>query len=55
MFEVSINTAKAKGVILSDQVRTIDWKARKVKYIGEAPRETVTEVCYKLELLIKGE
>ena len=42
-------------MILSDQVRTIDWKARKVKYIGEAAHETVADVCYKLELLIKGE
>ncbi|KKW01735.1 MAG: transcriptional modulator of MazE/toxin MazF [Parcubacteria group bacterium GW2011_GWA1_49_11] len=55
MFEVLINTAKARGVALSDQIRTIDWKARKVKYIGKAPHETVAEVCYKLGLLIKGE
>ena len=55
IFEVSINTAKAKGVVLSDQVRTIDWEARKVKYVGEAPHDVVTEVCYKIELLIKGE
>lgn len=53
-FEVLINTQKIKGAILTDQVRTIDWTIRKVKYVDEAPHEIVTDTCAKLELLIKG-
>lgn len=54
-FEVIINTPKVRGAVLVDQVRTIDWTARKVKYVGEASHEILQDVCYKLELLIKGE
>ena len=53
--EVKIDTIKVKGVVLPHQIRTIDWQARSVKYIGDAAHNTVQDVCYELELLIKGE
>src|SRR3989344_5412867 len=43
------------GPDVGHQIRTIDWQARSVKYIGDAAHNTVQDVCYELELLIKGE
>ena len=31
-FEVNVKTKDISGVILTDQIRNIDWKERKIKY-----------------------
>ena len=49
---VTIIDGKVKGSILVDQVRTIDWVARRVKYVGECPAEVLLEVSEKLSVLI---
>ena len=51
-FEVSIDEKKVEGVVLVDQVRTLDWTQRKVKFIQKAPVQTVIKVAEKLTLLI---
>lgn len=51
-FEVLVDTSKVKGVILVDQIRTVDLYARRVKYAGECPREVLYEVTAKLGVLI---
>lgn len=52
-FEVEIPTGlKVTGVILSDQVRTIDWIARNVKIVDNAPLDCVAEVQKKLSILL---
>jgi Growth inhibitor len=43
---------KVTGVILSDQVRTIDWNARKVKIVDHIPPECIAEVQEKISKLI---
>ena len=40
------------GVILTFQVKTIDWHSRGVKYIESLPLETMEEVAAKLHALI---
>ena len=40
------------GVILTFQVKTIDWYERGVKYIESLPLETMAEVTAKLHALI---
>ena len=40
------------GVILSDQVKSLDWKERQAKYIVTASKEVLDEVLEKLNLLI---
>ncbi len=40
------------GVILSDQVKSLDWQARNAKYLCKLPRNVVNEVLQKLVLLI---
>lgn len=39
------------GVILADQVRSLDWRARQAIYCSELPTDTVHEVLNKLGTL----
>ena len=40
------------GVVISDQVRSLDWKARKAEFICRLPKDTMDEVIGKLTVLI---
>lgn len=40
------------GVVLSDQVKNLDWRARNAELICPLPNETVTEVLSKLSKLL---
>lgn len=52
-FEVRIPAELAvSGVILADQVKSLDWRIRKVERIGSLPVETVREVLGKLGALL---
>lgn len=54
-FEAVIKDKNITGVVLSDHVRSIDWKARKVTFIAKAKPKTIQEVVRKLTLLIGSE
>jgi mRNA interferase MazF len=52
-FEVLVPQGlKAKGVILSDQIKSLDWKARKASLMGRAPASVIAEVLAKAGTLI---
>ena len=52
-FEVIIPTGLAiTGAILSDQVKSLDWRARNASFICILPPATMTEVLQKLNTLI---
>ena len=52
-FEVKLpKNLKAKGVILSDQVKNLDWRKRNVEFIGKVSEEILEEVLEKIETLI---
>jgi mRNA-degrading endonuclease toxin of MazEF toxin-antitoxin module len=51
-FEVLLFDMKTMGVILSDQLKSLDWKARGVEFIEQAPDAVVEEVLAKLESLV---
>ena len=52
-FEVQLlDGMKTVGVVLSDQIKSFDWKARQVKFIEQAPTELVEEVLAKVETLL---
>jgi len=52
-FEVKIPEGlPIRGVVLSDQAKSLDWKARRAHFICALPRETVTEALQKLGTLI---
>ena len=40
------------GAILSDQVKSLDWRARNASFICTLPPATITEVLQKLNTLI---
>lgn len=53
-FEVSVPAGlKASGVILADQVKSLDWQARDARYCCRVPDTTLTEVLGKLGALLK--
>ena len=52
-FEVAIPEGlKAKGVILSDQVKSLDWRVRKAEYLCDLPIPSVREVLGKVLTLL---
>ena len=51
-FEVVLKTKKVQGVVLVDQVRSLDWKALNAKYIAKASDSVMNAVREKLETLI---
>ncbi|MCD6589113.1 MAG: endoribonuclease MazF [Candidatus Fermentibacteraceae bacterium] len=53
-FEVKIPSGlEVSGVILSDQIKSLDWAARKATLICTLPEETIREVLGKAETLLK--
>lgn len=42
-----------KGVVLSDQIKSLDWRARKIEFICKVSENTIKEVVKKLNVLIK--
>ena len=55
-FEVRITIKnKIDGVILADQLRSLDWQERQADFIAPAPEEIVEQTVEKLSLLIKAE
>jgi mRNA interferase MazF len=51
-FEVDIpEESKVSGVVLADQVKSLDWRARKATLICTLPAKTVAEALAKLGTL----
>lgn len=52
-FEVPLlDGMQTTGVVLSDQVKSFDWKARQVRFVEKAPTELIDEVLAKVETLL---
>jgi mRNA interferase MazF len=52
-FEVRLPVdGKVGGVILSDQLKSLDWRARQAEFALRAPEEVVQEVLAKLATLV---
>ena len=55
-FEVAIPRGyKIAGVILSDQLKSMDWKARRAAFICKLPNPSLQEVLAKLSTLVHSE
>jgi mRNA interferase MazF len=46
---------KAQGAILSDQIKSLDWRARKAKLLCRVPREVLDETLARVLALIDPE
>ena len=51
-FEVVFTTAKISGAVLTDQLRSLDWRTRKVSFIHKLPLKTIQEIQAKVITLI---
>jgi mRNA interferase MazF len=52
-FEVLIPPGlSVAGAILSDQVKSLDWRARNAELVCTLPTETISEVLWKLVTLL---
>jgi len=52
-FEVVLPPAlPASGAILSDQIKSLDWRARKARRVCVAPEATVEQVLAKIHALV---
>lgn len=52
-FEVALPEGlPVTGVVLADQVKTLDWKARQCVRIGAIPEEVVVQVLRRLNTLL---
>ena len=51
-FEVGLQGDKINGVILADQIRSLDWKVRKACFIEKLPRAKIKDIQEKIILLL---
>ena len=52
-FEVVLpDSFVVNGVILSDQIRSLDWRERKAQFIARVPENILSEVLQKIEILL---
>ncbi len=51
-FEVPIVGKKIEGAVLSDQVKSLDWKARNVKFIEKADKVILQDVMARLSVIL---
>ena len=53
-FEVELSSkGNVRGVILSDQIKSLDWKIRNAKFEEKVSRGVITEVIEKVSVLIE--
>lgn len=51
-FEVEVVSKKINGVILSDQVKNLDWQSRDIQFIERAKTGVIQDVLAKLNTLV---
>lgn len=53
-FEVVLpGEGEISGVIIADQIKSLDWRARKAERVCSAPGEVVREVLAKIRVLVQ--
>lgn len=52
-FEHCIDCDEIKGAVLCDQIRSLDWKERKAKFILQLPKCVVEDILAKFQVLIE--
>lgn len=54
-FEVILKSGPVSGAILCAQVKSVDYRARKMRLAGEAPAEALVDVVAKISAIIGTE
>lgn len=52
IFEIPVTGKKVQGVILTDQVRSVDWKQRSVRFIERVPETILSDVLDNVHALL---
>ena len=52
-FEIRLESKVIDGVLLSDQIKSLDWNVRKAEFIEKISKTIMSEVISNIELLIK--
>ena len=54
-FEVAVTgSAKIRGVILADQVKSLDWQVRRAELQGKVTKAVLAEVVEKIRAILEG-
>jgi len=54
-FEVPLpQKGKLQGVVLSDHIKSLDWRVRKIKFFSRAPTDVISDTVAKLHTLLIG-
>ena len=52
-FEVELGLKKIKGSVLSDQIKSLDWRERNIEFIEKIGEKKMEEVIEKIEVIIR--
>ena len=52
-FEVALELKKIKGSVLSDQIKSLDWRERNIEFIEKIGDKKMEEVIEKIEVIIR--
>ena len=54
-FEVALPVAsRVQGFVLVDQIRVVDWRARKARVLGACSADIMDEIDARLDVLFRG-
>jgi mRNA interferase MazF len=54
-FEVAVEgTARVRGVILADQVKSLDWQVKRAEKRGKVAKPVLEEVIDKVKAILEG-
>jgi len=54
-FEVGVEgSGSVRGVILADQVKSLDWQVRRAEKKGKVSKEVLEEVVVKIRAILEG-
>jgi mRNA interferase MazF len=51
-FEAKISSKKINGVVLSDQIKSFDWRTREIEFISKETTKNIEEIISKINVLI---
>ena len=51
-FEVEIKNKKINGVVLADQIKSLDWETRKIEFIAKETADIIYTVIDKIGVLL---
>ncbi|MHB0854318.1 MAG: endoribonuclease MazF [Rectinema subterraneum] len=51
-FEVELELKKIRGSVVSDQIKSLDWRERNIEFIEKIGDKKMEEVIEKIELII---